>query len=247
MKAGDAILNLFGKTSVLYSKERVTDIVTEADLASNAIISAAIKAAYPEHGIISEEGDGYKTDADYVWYVDPLDGTKNFESGTPLFGINVALAYKGIITHAAIYLPYLKEFCYAEKGKGAFLNGVKTKCSQKKEWKGTYGIGTMRLSPEHEKFLHGINELSENTAWTNAVASSAVAGVWISTGRRDWYVGPSKNSWDYAATSLIAKEAGAFVSNLAGSEYKPGDQGLVVANAFLFPQLIELIKKSYEE
>jgi myo-inositol-1(or 4)-monophosphatase len=139
----------------------------------------------------------------------------------------------------------MKEFFYAEKGKGAYLNGEKISCSQKEDWKGTYGLGTMRLRENYEKFQQGINQLSEETGWTNAVASSAVSGAWVSCGRRDWYLGPSKNAWDYVATSLIAQEAGCVVSNFAGTDYKPGDKGLVVANKFLFPQLIELVKKSY--
>ncbi len=245
MVAGEKILSMFGKAAVLYSKQTVVDIVTEADLASNAIICDAIKSAYPDHGIVSEEGEGYKTDSDYLWYIDPLDGTRNFESGTQLFGIHMALAHKGTVTYAAIYLPSLKDYCYAEKGKGAYLNGVKTECSSKKEWKESYGLATVRFSLEHEKLLKGIHELSGNTAWTNATGSSAVAGLWVSTGKRDWYVGPSKTSWDYTTTSLIAKEAGAVVTNFAGGEYKPGDRGLVVANRLLFPELIELVKKSY--
>ena len=247
LEAGEKILSYFGNAETLYAKQTVADIVTESDLASNKIICESIKKTYPDHGIISEEGDGYQMDSDNLWYIDPLDGTKNFESHTPLFGINIALAYKGEVIYAAIYLPLLKDFMYAEKDKGAYLNNKKVICSQKQDWKGTYGLGPIRFKPEYENFHRGIEELSESTGWTNAIATSAVSGLWVSCGKRDWYIGPSANSWDYAATSLIAKEAGCMVSNFAGTEYKPGDKGLVVANKFLFPQLIELVKKSYSK
>ena len=246
-QAGDIILGFFGKSTSLYSKTLVTDIVTEADLASNTFICDSIKKNYPDHGIVSEEGEGYQLDSENVWYIDPLDGTKNFASHTPLFGINIALMSKGEIKYAAIYLPIVKEFLYAEKGKGAFLNGIKTECSQKEDWKGSYGLGTITFKPMYENFQKGISQLSEGTGWTSAVASSAVSGMWVSTGRRDWYIGPSKNAWDYAATSLIAQEAGCVVSNFKGTPYKPGDKGLVVANKFLFPQLIDLVKESYSD
>ncbi len=245
LEAGQKLLDLFGKAEVLYAKENVSDIVTEADLASNAIICDAIKAAYPEHGIVSEEGEGHLPESEYQWYVDPLDGTRNFASHTPLFGINIALAHNGEVTHAAIYLPYLGDFIYAEKGKGAYLNDKQAHCSQKKDWDGTYGLGTIRLRPSYEIFLNGINEMTHETGWTNAVASSAVSGLWVSSGKRDWYLGPGSNPWDYMATSLIAREAGCMVSNFAGTDYRPGDKGLVVSNPHLFPQLIELVKKSY--
>jgi myo-inositol-1(or 4)-monophosphatase len=161
------------------------DIVTQADITSNELISKAIKKNYPSHGIISEEGEGYQTDSDYVWYIDPLDGTKNFASHTPLFGINIALVFKGDVTHAAVYLPYLKDYIYAEKGKGAFLNGKKAFCSQKEDWQGAYGLGTMMFKSEYKIFQEGIFDLSNGTCWTNAVASSAVAGLWVSSGKRD--------------------------------------------------------------
>ncbi len=247
LQAGEIILGFFGNAETLYAKQNVADIVTEADLASNTFICDAIKKNHPEHGIVSEEGEGYLPDADNIWYIDPLDGTKNFASHTPLFGINIALVHKGEVTHAAIYLPFIKDFLYAEKGKGAFLNGKQVHCSEKEDWKGSYGLGTVMFKPEYQKFQQGIFELSDGTGWTNAVASSAVCGVWVSTGKRDWYIGPSKNPWDYVPTSLIAKEAGCMVSNFEGNEYKPGDRGLVVANKFLFPQLIELVKKSYSK
>ncbi len=246
IKAGAKILEFFGSASILYTKKSAADIVTEADLASNAIICEAIKEQYPDHGILSEEGEGYQEDSDHAWHIDPLDGTKNFQTGTPLFGINMALSYKGEVIHAAIYLPITNDFCYAEKGKGAFLNGSKTQCSSKEEWKGTYGLGPIRPSAEHRALLAGIIEL-EDKAWVNAIATSAVSGLWVSTGKRDWYVGPGKNAWDYAATSLIAQEAGAMVTNFAGTEYKPGDRGIVVANRFLHPQLIELVKRTYPQ
>ena len=244
-KAGEEILKFYGKSSVLYSKGSVVDVVTEADLASNKIITEAIKDKYPDHGIVSEEFEGYKINSDYLWYIDPLDGTKNFSTGTPLFGINIALAFKNKIIHAAIYLPLLKDFCYAEEGKGAFLNNEKIECSQKEDWKGSYGLGSVRFPLEYENFQLSIKGISDNTGWIGAIASSAVSGLWVSSGKRDWYIGPSKNSWDYAATSLIAKEAGAMVSNFEGEGYKPGDRGLVVANKFIFPKLIEFVKKSY--
>jgi myo-inositol-1(or 4)-monophosphatase len=247
IEAGKILLGFFGNAATLYSKAGgVSDIVTEADIASNEYICKKIKEQYPDHGIVSEEGEGCKTDADYVWYIDPLDGTKNFATHTPMFGINIAVAYKGKVTHAAIYLPYLNDFIYAEEGKGAFLNGVKVQCSSKTNWsEGIYGIGTMKLSPQYEEFQLCYNSLTGNTGWTNSLASSAVAGMWVSCGKRDWYVGPGKNAWDYLPTTLIAKEAGCMVTNFAGEPFKPGDRGIVVANPHLFPDLLSIIKKSY--
>lgn len=247
LRAGESVMRFFGDSETISNKYKKTivDIVTKADVLSSKIIVNAIKKQYPEHGIVSEESEKYKINAEYIWYVDPLDGTKNFASRVPLFGINIAVAHKGKVLCAAIYLPSTKEFCFAEKGKGAFLNGKKISCSKKENWEGSYGLGPIRFSQQYVKFQEGIEKASSKTSWTNSIASPAVCAVWIADGRREWYIGPSKNSWDYAAPSLIAKEAGCVVSNFNGEEWKPGDRGLIMTNKFLYPKLIEIIKQSY--
>lgn len=245
LEAGEKIMSLFGNAEILYSKDTVVDIVTEADLASNQIIVDAIKKNYPEHGIVSEEGDGHRPESEYQWYIDPVDGTKNFASHTPLFGINIALTHKGDITHAAIYLPYTKELIYAEKGLGVFLNDKPVRCSQKKEWAGSYGIGSVKTSPKYRNFLQEIEYITEGTGWISGVGSPAVSGLWIASGKRDWYMGAGSNSWDYVAAALIAEEAGCIVTNFEGGKYRPGDKGLVIANKYLHPELLEIVKKSY--
>lgn len=245
-KAGEVILENFGSAQVAYTKEKVTDIVTHTDLASEKVIIEAIKNNYPDHGIVSEESETYQQGADYMWYIDPLDGTKNFASGVQVFGVNIAVAYRGEITHAAIYLPALHELVYAEKGKGTYINGTKVLCSQKKDWKGVYGVGPVKYTEESVAFAKGISLLSEGTGWINAISSASVSGVWTATGRRDFYIGPSNNSWDYAAPWLISKEAGCVVTNFAGEEWKPGDRGIIVTNKHLFSKLLGLVKESYQ-
>lgn len=238
-------MSFFGRTEVVRTKRQVTDIVTKADLVSQEVIIGAIKKKYPRHGIVSEESKDYKSDSGYIWYIDPLDGTKNFASRVPLFGINMALASEGKIKCAAIYLPATQELCYAAAGTGTYLNGKKIECSAKKDWLGTYGLGPTGDGLECAKFQRALHFLSKGTGWVNLIGSPAVCGVWVADGRRDWYIGPSKNSWDYAAPWLVAKEAGCAVSNFAGAEWNPGDRGLVLANKYLSPKLLEIIKISF--
>lgn len=249
LKAGDATMEFFGKAEILRSKSDVVAIVTEADLVSDKIITEAIKETYPNHGIVAEESGGYQENADFVWHVDPLDGTKNFESRVPLFGINIALVKDKDIVLAAIYLPATKELVMAEKNRGALLiSGGKERkisCSNKKDWKGAYGIGPVRYSSQNAKLQESILLLSENTAWVSAIASPAVSAVWVADGRRDWYTSPGKNSWDFAAPILVAREAGCTVSNFSGKEWEPGDRGVVIANKFLYPDLIKVIQNAY--
>src|SRR3989339_1735679 len=91
VKAGKETLKYFGKVGVKYTKKHIADVVTEADLKSSSIIVSAIKKRFPEHGIISEEEKDHNNDAEYVWIVDPLDGTRNFATKTPYFCVLIAL------------------------------------------------------------------------------------------------------------------------------------------------------------
>ncbi len=249
LQAGEGIMGYFGHATILHTKEKVVDIVTNADLASNKLICDAIKARYPDHGIITEEASAHQESADYVWYVDPLDGTKNFATHVPLFGINMALARRGELILAAIYLPATRELAIAEKGQGAFigLDGAERRmlCSVKTNWEGAYGIGPIRFSPQGIKLGERISELSQGTAWCSAIASPAISGVWMADGRRDWYTTPGKNSWDFAAPCLIAKEAGCEVLNFAGTDWQLGDKGVIMTNTHLVSDLVAAVRTAY--
>lgn len=243
--AGDTILTLFKSAMTFHTKEKITDIVTEADIKSHEILTDAIRNMYPDHGIVSEESEEYKADAEYVWCIDPLDGSRNFATGVPLFGINLALMRNGTPTHAAICLPATSEVYYAEVGRGAFRNDIQINCSQKKDWKGSYGLVAPDCGPEFIKFLSIFDELSKGTGWINAIASPAVSGVWVADGRRDWYIGPSARNWDYAAPALIGAEAGCAVSNFNGTSWKSGDLGLIVSAPDLHPALLRAVQRCF--
>lgn len=243
-EAGKTILEMFGKVDVHYTKTTLHDVVTKADLVSQQIIVDAIKKHHPEHGIVGEEEDlAHQSDADYVWYIDPLDGTKNFSTRIPIFGINIGLAHKGEVILGAVYLPFTDEFCFAEKGKGASLNGKKMQCSEKKEWAYSYGIGGMSASSKNIQLREAIGKLSDNTAWIMAIASSAVATVYMADGRRDWYVSRGSSIWDYAGPSIIMKEAGLLVTNSQGQDWSLADKEIFVANTYLHPGLINTFKE----
>ncbi len=245
-EAGKAIMGFLGHADVIKAKEGAWDIVTEADLASEKIIVDAIKKNYPDHGIMSEESDHYNPQSDYQWYIDPLDGTRNFESGVQIFGINMALAYKGELTHAAIFLPALHEFCYAEKDNGVQLNGERVYCASKKDWtEAPYGIGSVKFKEKNVKLLQLLMEYSQDSMWINTIGCTAATGIWLAAGKRDFYIGPGSNPWDYAAPALLAKEAGCVVTNYKGEAWKIGDTGLVIGNKHLHPKLLEAVQQAY--
>ena len=141
-KAGAVALTRFGKDGALYLKTRNRlSVVTKADLLVEKIIISAIRKKYPDHGIISEESPRHKPDAEYVWIIDPIDGTLNFATGIPLFGTMVALAHRGQVILSAIHFPVTDELFFAKKGKGAYVNGKRVHCSRHREWSTSTGVG----------------------------------------------------------------------------------------------------------
>jgi len=242
-EAGKAVLEQYGKIGVKYTKENIADVVTEADLISSKIVIGAIKEKYPDHGIISEEEKDHQNTADYVWYVDPIDGTRNFATRTPLFCVMVALAHKGELYLSTIYDPIQDELFFAKRGAGAFCNDQRIHCSETKEWKHSYGTSVANLkNPERIKRLGRLLDYSlKEIFWLDIFGSVGSSVIHVADGRRDWYFSCGANAWDYAAGALLLQEAGCVVTNLEANPWKIGSVGLVAANKYLHPKLLEII------
>ena len=243
-KAGAAVIKKFGKVGVKYMKsEALWDCVTVADLISDRIMVSAIRKKYPEHGIISEESGSHNPDADYVWIIDPIDGTFNFSTGVPQFGIMVCLAYRGEVVIPAIDPPATREFFFAKKGKGTFLNGKKVRCSSTKRLHNSFGVGSSSIRARTSRFLLKLVQASKaEDIQFGSMASMAVNACYAACGRRDWMVALTGALHDFAPVYLILKEAGCKVTDTKGGSWKLGQLEMVAANPTLHKQLLKLTK-----
>ncbi|MGV8169385.1 MAG: inositol monophosphatase family protein [Candidatus Nanoarchaeia archaeon] len=246
--AGKIVGELYGKVGVAYTKKNPGDMVTKADLLSHKYLVSSIKKKYPTHGIISEEAKQDYKKTEYTWIIDPLDGTRNFATRTPLYGVMVALAKGDELLLGAIYLPELKELCFARKGKGAFLNGKQIKCSNVNKLEYSYGTSGCRQSQKSAPINGALIEKSETTSfWVNSIGCYAVMAAYVSSGRRDWLVNSSVSGvWDLAAPYIIMKESGCKVTNINGEEFSISIQGtgLISANPVLHKEIIKIINKT---
>ena len=241
-EAGLAILKKFGKVGVKYTKEDAADVVTEADLAANKIIVEAIKKKYPSHAIISEEMEDYQSGAEYCWIIDPLDGTRNFLTRTPMFAVMVGLAHNGKMELATIYNPCTAELFFAKKGKGTFLNGKKVACSQQKTWKNSWGLASVNLSEKNTANLRKLlNHSEKENIWVSAFGSAGVSVMYQADGRRDWRASQGGGLWDYAAASLILSESGCKVTNFQGQPWSLKDREILSANKYLHAKLLKIM------
>lgn len=243
-KAGNTALKYFKKSGLKFShKKNIADVVTEADHASNKVLLDAIKKRFPAHGIISEETGEEHTDAEYVWIIDPLDGTRNFLTHTPLWGVMVGLARNKQMIAAAIYDPNHDELVYAERGKGACLNGKKVRCSKTAVVPHSFGLTNTILRTSNFNFLTKLaNTTKGQEAWVGSVASAAVLAISVAAGRRDWAVITFRSVWDQVSLALICREAGCRVTDFRGRPWKWNTPEMVVANPVLHKKLLKIVR-----
>ncbi|MBI2578790.1 MAG: inositol monophosphatase [Candidatus Aenigmarchaeota archaeon] len=247
-KAGAILMKHFGKVS--YSLKDKRSLLTKADMESEKFIIARIRKRFPGHAVIAEES-GSSGASDFIWYIDPLDGTMNFAHGFPYFCVSMALFHKNKPLTGVVYDPYNEDLFYAERGEGAFLenrkHGIKGKISVSKTNKMDealmcycFGGGNeeiMRLAQIAGKFA----TLSQGTKVFNALALDACS---VACGRIEACLVMRTNPWDIAAAGLILEEAGGLLTTFGGSlwDLKSLDSGLVASNRNLHSRILEFLK-----
>jgi len=195
--------------------------VTVADKNAERLIRTLIEAQFPGDAILGEE-EGGDTDALNRWVVDPIDGTKSFISGVPLYATLVAYEQDGQPLLGACYFPALDEMLYAERGQGAFLNGRQIRVSTRAEVKGGLLASGGPKSMIHYGRWDGFAALSEK-AMTTRTWSDAYGHALVAAGRIDAMIDPIVNRWDVSAVSVIVQEAGGLFTDFKGRN--PFDKG----------------------
>jgi myo-inositol-1(or 4)-monophosphatase len=243
-KAGaDELKHFFnGKFSISH-KEGINNLVTEADHASDKAIRAVIKSAFPEHGIVSEESDAKISESDYRWIIDPIDGTVNFANGIPLCCVSIGLEYKGEMFMGAVYNPIIDEFYFAEKNKGATLNGSRISVSHKTEVSVSClvtGFPYTYLDKPNGP-LQVFSKLIKKGIPVRRLGSAAIDLCWVAAGRFDGFYEHELHAWDSAAGFLIVEEAGGKVTNLKGEIYSPFHHGIIATNGKIHDELQKIV------
>lgn len=242
-QAGKITLDFFKIAEVQYIKKDALDVVTQADLAANKFIVESIKKEFPNDGIISEETGESDIEAEYVWIIDPLDGTLNFSKGIPVYTILIARAKAGIVELAVVYDPIHDELCYAKRGEGAYLNGNKIQCTQMKTLDDTVGcINANIRSDTTDKLGKMIAVSSNGKVCATSFYGIGINALYVATGRRDWYMANGGSLWDHAAPSLILEESGCVITTLEGKPWTFADKTMLAANPELHGYILGVIK-----
>ncbi|SJN57957.1 Inositol-1-monophosphatase [Vibrio ruber DSM 16370] len=219
-KAGNHIAKSLENSEKIQSTQKGTnDFVTNVDQEAESMIVDVIKHAYPEHVIIAEENGVIEgKDQDVQWIIDPLDGTTNFLRGLPHFSVSIAVRIKGKTEVACVYDPMLNELFTAQRGAGAQLNNTRIRVNAIKDLQGTVlATGFPFKQKQHaESYLKIVSALFTECADFRRTGSAALDLCYVAANRVDGFFELGLKPWDMAAGELIAREAGAIVTDFAG-------------------------------
>jgi myo-inositol-1(or 4)-monophosphatase len=241
-KAGDTLRKYFRQDWALL-KERNTakEAATKYDKEVDTLIVAEIKRHYPQHSLLTEEGGLLEGDPDWLWIVDSLDGTGNFANFNPFFSVCLALMHESELLLGAVYAPAIDEFYFAEKGKGAYLNGVKIQVSDVSDLGHSYILYCEGGDKDRErtgKLLHNI------CPWVTDIRKLGSAGLetaWVAAGKREAYFTTRIEPWDVAPGVLLVQEAGGKVSDFQGNPWRPQTSDLLFSNKKLHERILGLL------
>ena len=241
-EAGKIVKAHYGNAGKLGFKNP-RSIVTKVDILSEKKIIEIISKKYTNHSFLTEESGQIKKDSEYLWIVDPIDGTTNFVSGLGNFAVCIALAKNNEVLMGAVYDPCPDNMYFAEKGKGAFLNNKKIRVSKKKELKDV--ILAFNL-PSNEKIssdtLILLSKIYGNFRGIRNFGAAALNMCYLAEGKFDAYFTKSIKAWDVAAAKLIVEEAGGKVTNFDGGKWELKDTQIIASNKNLHNQLMASLK-----
>lgn len=235
--AGDVLRKLFPKARQVKSKGP-RDIVTDADFAAQAIILDRLRAAYPEHVILSEEGrhDIDLTSPTPTWIIDPLDGTTNYAHRLPVFAVSVALAWGGEVRVGAIHDPLRRETFYAARGDGAWVQRGRAQpqplhvSAVSDLGEAVIGLDWAREPQLRALTLAALQRLAVRCRTVRATGSAALGLAYVATGGLDAYYHHMLQPWDVAAAALLITEAGGVINSLSGAPWRLGEGQLAASN-----------------
>lgn len=232
------------------SPKQANDFVTDVDLFSEAAITEAILKRFPDHGIKTEEA-GFKGNAssDFIWILDPLDGTCNYIHGLDQYCISLALLEKGKLLDALVYHPASHTSFMAERGRGAYCNNSRMRVS--KRGKATdFLMATGFPVVDHsvtDDYLKILKEVIKSTSGARREGSAALDLCSVALGKYDGFFEFRLKPWDIAAGMLIVKEAGGYVSDFAGGENSLESGDIIAGNGKAHAFLLDIIKNVMEQ
>jgi len=235
---------LDGGGGLKVTSKRAKDFVTQIDQAAEQAIIDIVRKSYPEHGLLAEESGASQADAEFVWIIDPLDGTTNFIHGFPQYCVSIGIRHRGALTHAVIYDPVRNELFTASKGSGAYLNDRRIRVSTLTKF-GDALVGTgfpFKELTRLDLYTRQLQTMMKTCAGVRRAGAAALDLAYVACGRLDafWELGLSP--WDMAAGALLIQEAGGLVADLKGEQTFLASGDIATATPKVFTALLEALR-----
>lgn len=247
LRAGKILTRHFGKVG--YKQKRRADLLTIADLESQKAILDAIRKNFPEDDYKAEENEERLTGAEYLWIIDPLDGTTNYAHGYPVACTSVGVMQNGVARLGGIYDPFRRELFSAEQDKGAFLNGNRLSVSTTALMKDSLLITGFAYdrAEKADYYLARFKEFMTNCHDVRRSGSAALDMAWIAAGRADGFWEYELNPWDVAAGLLLIQEAGGMVTDFNGkswSDWRSMGKRTLASNGLIHASMLNALRRT---
>lgn len=251
LKIGAELCKMQDEDLSIHEKGSEIDLVTKADYFSEKQITEWINSSYPLDSILAEEGGRtiQKNGNEFLWLIDPLDGTINYAHGLPLYAISIGLMYGDKMAGGTVYLPALKELYLAVRGGGATKNGNPIRVSKTEELARAlvvtgFPYNRRKILPA---LLSGVSSILMHARGIRRTGSAALDLCWVAEGRFDALYELNLNPWDTGAGALIAIEAGATVTDLKNKPFSPEEKSIVASNGKIHVELVEALQEMMKE
>jgi myo-inositol-1(or 4)-monophosphatase len=241
-RAGALLMEYFVRgVKTEYKGSGTVDVVTDADRASEKLIVESLTAAFPNHGIVGEEGARSQGKGECLWYVDPLDGTTNFAHGFPVFCVSMGLVRNGEVIAGVIFDPTRNELFAAESGSGATLNGQRIHVSKVvRLGESLLGTGFPSKKRHANPNIHFYHQLTLKSHGLRRPGSAALDLTCVASGRYDGYWEFNLNPWDTSAGVLLVEEAGGKLTHIDGSKIDvAASRDVLATNGLIHQELMD--------
>ena len=246
-RRGGAVLMKYFGTGVKVRHKGANNLVTEADLRSEAAVTGVLRRHFPDHQVLSEETRYPATPSPYKWIIDPLDGTTNYARDYPCFSVSIALEKDGVLELGVVFNPVLDELFVAGRRRGATLNGRRLRVSGVARLSASF-LATgfpydIRTNPDNN--LNHFAALARRSLAIRRNGSAAIDLCYVAAGRFDGFWERRLSPWDMAAGVLIVEEAGGKVTDFQGNPLDIYTEAVVASNRRIHRALLDVIRSNH--